>query len=100
MGDCLEFQCRATDPRGRSIEWHIDTWGAYSIREVDMFRPAAVGETVNLALNITEAMVGERLEVSIFMRSSSRFRLHADFMPYDDVARFVYAVNPPDDGAP
>ena len=101
VGDTIEYNCRAVDPRGRDLEWLVVV-GVDSKTDPVWVK----GATVDLSLTVTDDDVGESYLTSIFMRSTGRHNLTNGSVfvagtqqgfTYDDVAYFRYAVNPPMD---
>ena len=86
LGDRVVFQCRASDPQGRSVRWWIATSGRP--REA-----AAEGDDAEFTWVVNEQEVGERIGVAVYMAADSKFHRHAD--GHDGYATFIYRVDPP-----
>ncbi|MBM7244039.1 hypothetical protein HQO12_16995 [Rhodococcus fascians] len=91
VGQTVTFECSATDPRGREIEWRFGWQGntsAQSPHEIGTAR----GSNVNFEWMVSEDDVGEGCYITVNMRNSSKYhRSYAN----DGSVTFRYHVSPP-----
>jgi len=99
LGQIVDFACRASDPRGRDLEWELGTYPGDPFNQPLPVRDSATGVSVVLRWTVDEADIGEYIAVFVQLRAAgARYRRRNNaFGGVDDVAVFNYAVNPPAD---
>lgn len=85
VGDTVTFECRATDPKGRSILWSLSTYPGGEIC-------SATGEAVQLNWTVEEASVGQQTSAQIRMKSDSASHRWPE--GNDGLTLFYYQVLP------
>lgn len=94
VGEVLSLECRANDPRNRTLTWSIQIGSGYEFPYHDF----AKGGVVRLRLPLRKNHVEEYLKLTIRIRNSSeyhRYSFNYDPNPYDDQIVMQYAVSPP-----
>jgi hypothetical protein len=89
VGEVVTFDCRATDPKGRTISW---TYGTLPYDPEDSSRNAVHGDNVRLIWEVKPHHVSSQTSIHIRMQSdSASHRWHEG---RDGFAAFVYKVLP------
>ena len=96
VGDVIEFELAATDPRGRVLEWTLFSSSTPSFglmaRMTERGRKTGTRATMTWTVDTTD--VGEQTEVVIRLRNASQYQRNEG---YDDARAFYFKVNPPVD---
>lgn len=88
VGDVVTFDCRASDPQGRTITWRLTVYPGLTTGG-----PSVEGENARLEWLVTGDSVGESISVQIRMTSSGPYHRWAP--GHDGFGAFVYRVIPP-----
>lgn len=91
VGQTVTFECSATDPYDRGIEWTFRLWGNSSAYPSQALGTAH-GAVTTFEWKVTTDHVGEGRSFEISMSNDSPYRRG---MGRDDSASFRYHVNPP-----
>ena len=95
-GDTVAFECSATDPHGRNINWWLSTDMGVPASE-DQATLQRTGERVTLVWKVTDNDVGASKTILIYMAAATTpyHRRHH----FDQGVSFTYRVDPPEHAA-
>ncbi|WP_199582967.1 hypothetical protein [Blastococcus sp. TF02-09] len=85
FGTSVAYQCRATDPKGRPLQWEL----VVGLRT----RQSVIGSDVELTWSCDDpGDVGDHVRVEFWLTSDGKYHRHRT---YDDSAVFIYRITPP-----